>query len=142
MTSNTNQAKPSQRESRRDRGRDEALRQLVPKILNILGEEHGSPPSRGGQVKLSEQVELSARGLGNYRVMLSVYWSRNGKVQKVFSAHVTDEPSLSDPEFYRYVDGTVGLLSWRRGDWETVVLAHAAESKDPVEPPSGGPLRD
>lgn len=30
-----------------------------------------------------------------------------------------------DPGFYRYMDGQVGVMSWRRGQWEDLTAADA-----------------
>ena len=60
--------------------------------------------------------------------MLSAYSPVSGRIVKVFSAHVTERSELGDPAFYRYVGGSVGLLSWRRGEWEHEVMAHAARA--------------
>jgi hypothetical protein len=80
-------------------------------------------------VKLGAGLEISAHRLGADRVMLSVFWSISGEMKKVLSVHVTSQPELGDPEFYEYVDGTVGLLSWRRGEWEDIILSGEAEAR-------------
>jgi hypothetical protein len=121
--------------------RDQALRELVPKMLGIILAEGGKLRELGGwSVRLSTGLELSASGLGPNRIMLSVYSPSADRVQKVFSAHVTDVPSLVDPAFYRYADGSVGLMSWRRGEWETAVLTHPAQARPASELLSSGLL--
>jgi tRNA (cmo5U34)-methyltransferase len=111
----------------RDGSRDEALSRLVPAMMGIM---HETTLSRGRlePVKLRDGLEISAHGLGANRIMLSVCWPVEGRMQKVLSVHVTDRPELGDPEFYRYVGGSVGLLSWRRGEWENIILSHAARA--------------
>jgi hypothetical protein len=48
------------------------------------------------------------------------------RTMKVFSAHVMDTPAYGDPNFYRYYGGSVGLLSWRRGEWEEEIMLDVA----------------
>jgi hypothetical protein len=72
--------------------------------------------------------------------MLSVYSPSGEKMLKVFSAHVTDKPSLGDPAFNRYAGGSVGVMSWRRGEWEDAILNHAAQARSPSELLSSGVL--
>jgi hypothetical protein len=79
--------------------------------------------------------------MGANRVMLSAYWPVKLKITKVFSAHVTDLPSAVDQKFYRYYGGQFGLLSWRRGEWEDVIIADAAVPRTPSEAISSGLLR-
>jgi hypothetical protein len=106
--------------------REDTLLQLVPKTLGILWKD-GHSSSR--VAVLPKGVELSACYLAPNRVMLSAYSPVHGRMVKVFSAHVTERPELGDPTFYRYVSSSVGLLSWKRGEWEVEVMAHAAQAK-------------
>jgi hypothetical protein len=109
--------------------REEALVQLIPKMLGVLHEEGQSsrlPSSR--LAVLSTGVEVSACYLAPSRIVLGAYSPLNDRFVKVFSAHVTERSELADPAFYRYVGGSVGLLSWRRGEWEDAVMAHAAQA--------------
>jgi hypothetical protein len=78
---------------------------------------------------LPKGVELSACYLAPNRIMLSAYSPVHGRMVKVFSAHVTERPELGDPTFYRYVGGSVSLLSWRRGEWELEVMANSAQAR-------------
>ena len=78
---------------------------------------------------LQTEIELSGSYLAPSRIMLSAYWPVNGRIVKVFSVHVTERPELGDPAFYRYVGGSVGLLSWRRGEWEDAIMAHHAQAR-------------
>ena len=124
----------------RARGRDAALQRLVPKMLGIFAELSKLARFPGSPVTLREQLELSAHRLGVNRIMLGVYRPVDGKMPKVFSAHVIDDPRLGRPEFYRYVGGTVLLMSWRRGDWENAILDHPAETRNASELLSSGLL--
>ena len=109
--------------------REEALLQLVPKMLGILCEEGQSSPLPSSRLAvLPAGLELSASYLAPSRIILSAYSPVSGRVVKVFSAHVTERSELGDPAFYRYVGGSVGLLSWRRGEWEGAAMAHAAQA--------------
>jgi hypothetical protein len=109
--------------------RDEALLELVPKMLGILCDEGRSGPVPSSRLALLPTgVEVSACYLAPSRIMLSAYSPVSVRVVKVFSAHVTERSELGDPAFYRYVGGSVGLLSWRRGEWEHEVMAHAAQA--------------
>jgi hypothetical protein len=115
---------------RRRGNREEALLRLVPKMLGILWEEGQSSrlPSSVLAV-LPAGIELSACYLLPNRIMLGAYSPVNDRFVKVFSAHVTERSELADPTFYRYVGGSVGLLSWRRGEWEEAVMAHAVKAR-------------
>jgi hypothetical protein len=114
--------------------REDTLRKLVPRILGIICEKgqklHGLS---GHSVRLGEQLELSGSSLDVNRIMLSVYSPVRSKTLKVFSAHLTDLPGAGDPNFYRYLDGSVGLMSWRRGGWEDAILVDAATDRSPAE---------
>lgn len=119
---------------RRRGGRDEALLRLVPKILGVIYDEGQSSRLPSSQITvLPTGIELSAHYLAPCRVMLSVYSPVNDQFIKVFSAHVTERSELADRAFYRYVGGSVGLLSWRRGEWEDAVMAHAAQAVTAAE---------
>jgi hypothetical protein len=87
--------------------REDVLRNLVPKMLGIIC-QRGQKRHRfsGCSEELDEHVELSARGYGANRIMLSAYWLVKLKITKVFSAHVTDLPSAMDQKFYRYCGGS------------------------------------
>jgi hypothetical protein len=76
----------------------------------------------GSSVLLSDQTELSASFIDADRIALSAYHPKEDQQIKVFSAHVTDLPSLGDPSFYRYQNGKVAIMSWRRGSWEDTVM--------------------
>jgi hypothetical protein len=121
------------------KSREDTLRKLVPKILGIICEKgqklHGLS---GHSVQLGEQLELSGSSMDANRIMLSVYSPVRSKTLKVFSAHVTDLPGAGDPTFYRYLGGCVGLMSWRRGEWEAAILADAASDRSPSEALSNG----
>ncbi len=108
------------------RSRNEVLKHLVPKIFGIIGEKgQGLADFPGCAAKLDGELTLMGCHLGPDRIVLSAYWPLKSQIRKVFSAHVTDLPRSGDPEFYRFWNGHVGLMSWRRGAWEDVVMAHA-----------------
>lgn len=107
------------------RNRDAVLNIVVPKILGILcATGHKRHGFGGCSVQLNETIVPCAGRIGAECIMLSVYDVVNSKIMKVFSAHVTDFPSAGNPTFYRYQDGRVGVMSWRRGSWEDVVMAN------------------
>ncbi|MET3841939.1 hypothetical protein [Bradyrhizobium sp. OAE829] len=122
--------------------RDEALQRLVPKILGIILVEGGKLSGLGGRsVRLNGGLELSASGrLGPHRIMLSAYRPSGETTVKVLSLHITDEPRFADPAFYRYVDKSIAVLSWRRGDWEEIVLNHPGQEQSTAELLASGVL--
>jgi hypothetical protein len=101
--------------------RDFALRALVPCALWIVKRrgrlDAGFP---GFSVRLPGEVVVCRSRIDLYRFAVSVYVPVCKK--KVFSAHVTNRPELFDPAFYRNCEGHVGVVSWRRGEWEDVIL--------------------
>jgi hypothetical protein len=109
------------------RNRDEVLKRFLPKVFGIICEKgqclEGLP---GCAAKLEGELTLMGCHLGPDRIVLSVYWPLKSQTTKVFSAYVIDLPGSGDPNFYRFWNGHVGLLSWRRGTWEDAVMAQAA----------------
>jgi hypothetical protein len=106
------------------RNRDAVLEIILPKFFGILGVKGSKLPGFGAcSVQLTDDIVLSASGIGVERVMLSAYDVLNSEITKVFSAHVNDCPDGFDPGFFRYQGGRVAILSWRRGRWEDVVMA-------------------
>jgi hypothetical protein len=130
MTTNDNTILMTAKTTRsRTRNREEALLQLVPKMLGILCDEGRSSHLPSSRIAvLSTGIELSAYYLAPSRIMLGAYSPVNDRFVKVFSAHVTERSELANPTFYRYVGGSVSLLSWRRGEWEDEVMVHAAQA--------------
>src|SRR5436190_12461525 len=115
----------SQPRIRQMRRREEMLRILIPKFLGIFwdqGYPKGEPYGLYAGARLGSQLELAASYLRPCRFILSA-WSlaSASDVVKVFSAHVTFAPEHGDPEFFRYLSGTCGLLGWRRGHWEELI---------------------
>jgi hypothetical protein len=109
------------------RSRNDVLKHLVPKIFGIICEKgQGLADFPGCSATLDGELTLSGCHLGPDRIVLSAYWPLKSQMTKVFSAHVIDLPRSGDPNFYRFWSGHVGLMSWRRGAWEDVVMAHAA----------------
>lgn len=109
------------------RNRDHVIRQLMPKIFAII-RDRGRPNvgHLGLAAPVNSELTLSAYAIDPYRVALSVYWPVKGELLKVFSAYVMRDPRLGgDPGFYRYMDGQVGVMSWRRGQWEDLIAADA-----------------
>ena len=109
------------------RSRNQVLKHLLPKIFGIISERGQRLEAYPGcSASLDGELTLSGCHLGADRIMLSAYCPLKFQITKVFSAHVTDLPNLGDPNFYRFWDGHVGLMSWRRGVWEDAVMDHAA----------------
>lgn len=108
------------------RNRDHVIRQLLPKIFAIIRDRGRTNAGHLGIAAPVNDLTLSAYAIDPYRVALSVYWPVKGELLKVFSAYVVRDPRLSgDPDFYRYMDGQVGVLRWRRGQWEDLIAADA-----------------
>jgi hypothetical protein len=104
--------------------RDLVLRSLLPKTFGILLRRGRLVYGYGGSsVQLPSDIVLSVSPLLPHRMMLSVYAPVDAGPMKVFSAHVTNMPMYMDPDFYRNYDGCVCVLSWRRGEWEDVIMA-------------------
>jgi hypothetical protein len=109
------------------RRRNEVLKCLLPKIFEIISENGQRLEGfYGWSAKLDGELTLSGCHFGAERIVLSVYWPLKSQITKVFSAHVIDSPSLGDPSFYLFCNGNVGLVGWRRGIWEDVVMAYSA----------------
>ena len=115
------------------RNRDHVIRHLMPKIFAII-QDRGRPNAGhlGMAAPVNDELTLSAYALDSYRVALSVYWPVKGELLKVFSAYVMRDPRFGgDPGFYRYMDGQVGVMSWRRGQWEDLIAADATGGGPP-----------
>jgi hypothetical protein len=111
------------------RNRDKVLSYLLPKIFGIIFEKgHSLEDYPGCSARLDGELTLTGCHLGPHRVVLSAYWPLNSQITKVFSAHVIELPNSGDPNFYRFWNGHVGVMSWRRGAWEDTVMANAATS--------------
>jgi hypothetical protein len=111
----------------RVRRRNDVLKSILPKIFGIISEKGQSLEGFPGcAARLDGELTLTGSHFGPDLIMLSVYWPVKSSITKVFSAHVTDLPSSGDPNFYRFCNGCVGLLSWRRGEWEDAVMGHPA----------------
>jgi hypothetical protein len=111
------------------RDRDFVLRTFLPCALWILKkrakEEAGYP---GLSVRLPGDVVLCRSPLAAYRFALSVYGLVKGAQKKVFSAQVTNRPDIVDAGFFRNCEGHVAIMSWRRGDWEDLILAQCFQN--------------
>jgi hypothetical protein len=109
------------------RSRNEVLKLLVPKIFGIICAKGQSLEAFPGcSAELDGEITLTGSHLGPDRIVLSAYWPLKSQITKVFSAYVMDLLGSGDPNFYRFWNGHVGLLSWRRGTWEDAVMAQAA----------------
>ena len=109
------------------KSRNDVLKHLLPKTFGIICVKGQNLEGFGDcSARLDGQLILTGSHLGPDRIMLSAYWPLKSVLTKVFSVHVTDLPSSGDPRFYRFYNGCVGLLSWRRGEWEDVVMGHVA----------------
>lgn len=106
------------------RDRNAVLSAIVPKILGIVRARGRKLHDFGGRsVQLTGAIVLSADAIDAHRLMVSVYDETASGIVKVLSLHVTDFPSATDPNFYRYQGGRVAVLSWRWGRWEDAVMA-------------------
>jgi hypothetical protein len=121
------------------RDRNSVLGLLVPKILGIVcvrGQKlHGFGVC---SVRLNDTIVLSASRMDAHRLMASVYDGPEPDIIKVLSLHLTDFPSATDPNFYRYRGGSVGILGWRRGKWEDAIMSDRAASLSISEALSSG----
>ncbi|WP_139284210.1 hypothetical protein [Rubrimonas cliftonensis] len=112
----------------RSRSRDTALRVLVPKLIGGVY-QHGQLDG-----SLSHGLSAIAR-FSDFSVKVWLYRREAEEVavidvaimghNKVFSA---DVGSLQR----RYVDGQVGLRSWKRGDWELELVKLIGPAKRPI----------
>lgn len=115
------------------RNRDHVIRHLMPKIFAII-RDRGRPNAGhlGMAAPVNDELTLAAYALDRYRVALSVYWPVKGELLKVFSAYVIRDPRMGgDSSFYRYMNGQVGVMSWRRGQWEDLIAADGTDSEPP-----------
>ena len=109
------------------RSRDEVLKYLLPKYFGIICEQGlRLEGDFSCAARLDGELTLTGCHLGPNRIVLSAYWPLKSQLKKVFSAHVIDSPDWGDPNFYHFLNGHVGLMSWRRGTWEDAVMTHAA----------------
>jgi hypothetical protein len=110
------------------RNRDLALRAFVPCALWIIkreGIEEGKYP--GSSATLPGNIVLHLACIGAHHFALSIHADVKGRRKKVFSAKVTSMPTGLDPNAYRNCEGCVRVVSWRRGEWENVVLVECFE---------------
>jgi hypothetical protein len=109
------------------RDRNSVLGVIVPKVLGILAARGEKLHGFGGCcAQIAGSAILSAGRIDAHRLVLSVYDGPEAAILKVLSLHVTDFPAAMDPAFYRYQNGCVAVLSWRRGQWEDAVMAEPA----------------
>jgi hypothetical protein len=116
---------PTQEQFSKKRQREKTLEILIPTFLGVLWEKGipGSKETGSAKAWLGSQLELSASYLRPNAYMLSAWWSAPRlDTSKVFSAHVTTDPNGADPEFFRYLGGCCGILSWKRGAWEDLLV--------------------
>jgi hypothetical protein len=106
------------------RNRDFVLRAFLPCALWLLKrkgrDEFGYPDLC---VRLPGDVVLCWSRMDEYRGAISIYAFVKGVEKKVFSAHLTNRPDYVDAGFYRNGEGHVGIMSWRRGEWEDIIVA-------------------
>jgi hypothetical protein len=108
----------------RVKDRDRVLQLLVPKIFGMLNCRGQRLHGFGGRsMHINELIVLSVSRIDAHRLMVSVYNGRAPNLVKVLSLHVNDLPAAADPDFYRYLDGRVAVLNWRRGTWEDSIMA-------------------
>jgi hypothetical protein len=115
----------------RIRDRDRVISKLLPKVFGIIAQLGHSVPGYGHYAaSVGEDVIIT--GVVPFcsdRAMLSIYnpVSRSD-VMKVFSANVSSVPQFGGIAFYRYWDNHVGILSWRRGGWEELIVSQETAS--------------
>lgn len=108
------------------RNRDLVLRMLIPCALWLLQNEGSSVDDYPGRsVRLTSDTVLCRSKMDDYRFAIGAYVEE----KKVFSAHVTNRPERFEAGFFRNCEGHVGVMSWRRGEWEDFVVERCA--KDP-----------
>lgn len=110
------------------RGREQVIRRLLPKIFGLL-RERGRPDSDylGIAVHLPEGVTIATCEPESCVTLLSIYWLIHGRIVKVFSADILRGADMrGDPKFYKYGNGRIRVMSWRRGRWEDMIVADAA----------------
>ena len=111
------------------RDRNFVLRAFLPCAFWLLkrkGKREAGYP--GLSVHLPRGIVLCQSRIDVYRFAVSVYGLVKGCQMKVFSAHVTNRPGFFDSGFYRNCEGHVGIMNWRRGEWEDVVLKQGLET--------------
>ncbi len=109
------------------RDRNSVLAVIVPKVLGILAARDEKLHGFGGCcAQITGSTILSAGRINAHRLLLSVYDGPEAAILKVLSVHVTDFPAAMDRAFYRYQNGSVAVLSWRRGRWEDAIMAEPA----------------
>lgn len=120
------------------KNREESLRTLMPKFLGIINEEGAKRPDSdfgGVSAVIRGDVEVILNGLpiGADRIVISAYSPVRSRLTKVFSAHLINASHRADPDSNRNLDCWIGSISWRRGDWEQIIVAHPAKSVSPSE---------
>jgi hypothetical protein len=108
--------------------RNQVLGELVPKVLGIVAQRGCDVAGLGGcAAMIGDDIAASAHRLGLFRIMLGVYCQWRSEPVKVLSLHTTTNTArYFDPDDYKYVDGKVALLSWRRGGWENDIMRDPA----------------
>jgi hypothetical protein len=80
-----------------------------------------------GMARVGPDVLLGGAQFDASRIALSIYAPIKLRTVKVFSAHLTNQPAMYGSCFYRYLNGQLGVMSWKRGDsWERMILAEQA----------------
>jgi hypothetical protein len=114
------------------RNRDFVLRAFLPCAIWLLkgkGKVQFGYP--GLSFRLPCDVVLCWSRINSYRGAISIYAFVKGVQKKVFSAQLTNRPDYVDAGFFRNGEGHVGIMSWRRGDWEDHIVAECFQ--DDVE---------
>jgi hypothetical protein len=112
------------------RDRDRVISELLPKVFGIIAQLGHSVPGYGHCAALvGEDVIITGAPFCSHRVMLGIYYPvSRSEVMKVFSAHVSSVSQFGDIAFYRYWDNHVGILSWRRGGREELIMSQETAS--------------
>lgn len=112
----------------KNRDRECVIRHLLSKIFSTLRERgHPDLDYLAIAVHLPEDVTIATCESDSCVTLLSVYWLIHGRIVKVFSAHILRGADMrGDPNFYRYGNGRVRVINWRRGRWEDMIVADAA----------------
>src|SRR5438876_7828539 len=96
--------------------RNRFLLRFLPQVLGIISERGEVVSDYGGQriARAGPELLLCGAQFDATRIASSIYAPIKLRTVKVFSAHLTDQPALHDSSFYRYLNGQLGLMTWKR----------------------------
>jgi hypothetical protein len=112
------------------RSRDRVLSLLLPKFVGLLWDK-GLAVNGKAKTVIDQGIELNAHIFRPNGFMLSVYAETpSSPSDKVFSAHLAPDPHSVEPSNFPYQGGRCGVLSWKRGRWEDIIVNAAVEAKE------------